>query len=130
MKTTVGLGLGLFLGPACIPEELPPAIKADKLVVEGARAIGDDEPEEAMRALEALEAMGVEPPARFADVLGTFLAEHGEGADGWRKAQVRLTLFAVDEGSNSGKPRGPSSASASLRSPPLPPQAPSLGPPP
>ncbi len=91
---------GRVAAPA-MAQDLPPDVRADKLVLEAGTALAGGDPQRAMQALREIEALGVEPPPMFAYVKGRVLAEHGDGEDAWREGRLLLARFATAAGRDS-----------------------------
>ena len=100
-RTILPLLLALSLSVPAVAQDLPPEIRADKLLLEAAAAIEGGDPERASRALRELEGLDVEPPPMFAYVRGRVLAEHRDGAEAWREGRLLLARFAVEAGRGS-----------------------------
>ena len=101
MKALLSLLLVLSLSDLAAAQGLPPDIRADKLVLEAARAIESGDAEQVWRALREIEALDVEPPPMFAYVRGRALAEFGDGEAAWREGRLLLARFAIAVGRDS-----------------------------
>ena len=101
MKATLPLLLVLSLSGLASAQDLPPDIRADKLLLEATRAIESGDAEQSWRALREVEALDVEPPPMLAYVQGRALAEFGDGEAAWRKGRLLLAQFAIAVGRDS-----------------------------
>ena len=101
MKASLSLLLVLSLSGLAAAQDLPPDIRADKLLLEATTAIESGDAEQAWRALREVEALEVEPPPMLAYVQGRALAEFGDGEAAWRKGRLLLAQFAIAVGRDS-----------------------------
>ena len=95
------LVLGVLCASAPAAQELPPAMLADQYLLEATEAMEQGELQEAERAFQKIEALGIEPPPTFAYFYGKLLAEHGVGPEVWRKGQALLKQFVISVGRES-----------------------------
>ncbi|MDE0201110.1 MAG: formylglycine-generating enzyme family protein [Rhodospirillaceae bacterium] len=98
MKIAKALLLAFFISAPVAAQEQTPDAVADKLLLEASEASENGHRQEALRILQEIEALGVEPAPEFTFVYGMTLAEHGADAKAWRKARSLLTAFIAAAG--------------------------------
>ena len=97
----LSLLLGLGVGGVILSQDLPPEMRADQYLLEGKRALQQDDPAAALRAFEKLEALPVAPPPEFFYWYGQALVEHGISRDDVlevNKGEGLLKQYLLDAG--------------------------------
>lgn len=82
-------------------QALPSHIVADQYLLEAVKALEIGEPHEAIRALEKIEALDIEPPAEFAHIFGKVLVESGTSPEDILKGRKLLESYVVRISRNS-----------------------------
>ncbi len=77
IRTFLILSLLLGVGGLVVSQDLPPEMRADQYLMEGQRALEQEDPAAAVEAFKKLEALPVDPPAEFGYWYGQALVEHG-----------------------------------------------------
>ena len=101
MKAILPLLLVQFLFGSAVAQDLPPDIRADKLLLEAGAALASGDPQQASRLLREIEALDVETSPTFLYLQGRVLAEHGDEEEAWHEGRLLLARFAVAVGRDS-----------------------------